>query len=126
MVGRTMERKKLLEAFESGHSEFVVVYGRRRVGKTFLVRETFDYKFSFQHTGHSTGKMPEQLLYFRESLLDAGYEDCPVLKTWHEAFRHLQKFLEARPEPRKTVFIDELPLSISGMDGQLHVGTLSL
>lgn len=117
MVGRTMERKKLLEAFESGHSEFVVVYGRRRVGKTFLVRETFDYKFSFQHTGHSTGKMPEQLLYFRESLLDAGYEDCPVLKTWHEAFRHLQKFLEARPEPRKTVFIDELPFMATHKSG---------
>ena len=45
MIGRSTESKRLQEAFESQHSEFVVVYGRRRVGKTFLVRETFDYKF---------------------------------------------------------------------------------
>jgi len=117
MIGRSTESKRLQEAFESQHSEFVVVYGRRRVGKTFLVRETFDYKFTFQHTGHSAGKMPEQLLYFRESLIDAGYVDCPMLKTWHEAFRHLQKFLESRPEPRKTVFIDELPFMATRKSG---------
>ena len=117
MVGRKTESRKLQDAFESQHSEFVVVYGRRRVGKTFLVRETFDYKFTFQHTGHSTGKMPEQLLYFRESLVDAGYADCPLLKTWHEAFRHLQKFLETRKEPRKVVFIDELPFMATRKSG---------
>jgi len=117
MVGRNLERGKLLEAFESDHSEFVVVYGRRRVGKTFLVRETFNYKFTFQHTGHSTGRMQEQLLYFRESLIDAGFTDCPILKTWHEAFRHLQKFLETRTEQRKTVFIDELPFMATRKSG---------
>ena len=117
MIGRSTESRRLREAFESQHSEFVVVYGRRRVGKTFLVRETFDYKFTFQHTGHSAGRMPEQLLYFRESLIDAGYTDCPMLKTWHEAFRHLQKFLESRSEPRKTVFIDELPFMATRKSG---------
>ena len=53
MIGRRFERERLLEKYKSGQPEFVVVYGRRRVGKTFLVRETFGDKFAFQHTGHS-------------------------------------------------------------------------
>ena len=117
MIGRKEEKRKLCEAYNSKYSEFVVIYGRRRVGKTFLVRETFDYKFTFQHTGHSKGNMQEQLLYFKESLEDAGYEDCPLLKTWHEAFRHLQKFLESRSDRRKVVFIDELPFMATHKSG---------
>ena len=117
MIGRKAEQIKLHDAYESTHSEFVVVYGRRRVGKTFLVREAFDYKFTFQHTGHSKGSMAEQLLYFKESLEDAGYSGCPLLNTWHEAFRHLQKFLESRAERRKVVFIDELPFMATHKSG---------
>lgn len=117
MIGRKVEQNRLREAFGSKLSEFVVVYGRRRVGKTFLVRETFDYKFTFQHTGHSKGNMMEQLLYFKESLEDAGYRNCPLLHTWHEAFRHLQKFLESRSERRKVVFIDELPFMATHKSG---------
>lgn len=48
MIGREFEQARLLERYKSGQSEFVVVYGRRRVGKTFLVRETFANKFAFQ------------------------------------------------------------------------------
>ena len=109
MIGRQKEQKRLMEAYNSDSSEFVVVYGRRRVGKTFLVNETFDGKFAFQHTGVTKAKMKQQLVYFRDSLEDAGYEDCPTLKTWHDAFRHLQKHLESLSEGRKVVFIDELP-----------------
>ncbi len=108
MIGRQREREVLTAAYESQRSEFVVVYGRRRVGKTFLVRETFEGRIAFQHTGHSKGKMSEQLLYFRDSLEDVGW-DCPLLKTWHDAFRQLQKFLEGQGKGRKVVFIDELP-----------------
>lgn len=51
MVGREKEQKTLINAYKSEYSQFVAVYGRRRVGKTFLIRETFDYKFTFQHAG---------------------------------------------------------------------------
>ena len=50
MVGRTSEQKMLKEVADADRSRFVVVYGRRRVGKTYLIRETFDYRFSFTHT----------------------------------------------------------------------------
>ena len=51
MIGRKREIEQLQKAYESGSSEFVAVYGRRRVGKTFLVRETFNSRFTFQHSG---------------------------------------------------------------------------
>ena len=51
LIGRKEELTKLKEAYESGYSEFIAVYGRRRVGKTFLIREAFNYNFTFSHTG---------------------------------------------------------------------------
>ena len=51
IIGRKRELAQLRNAYESEYSEFVAVYGRRRVGKTFLVREAFDYNFTFQHAG---------------------------------------------------------------------------
>ena len=51
MVGRVAEQKKLAKVMSSNESEFVAVYGRRRIGKTYLVREFFKGKFLFQHTG---------------------------------------------------------------------------
>ena len=47
LIGRTTEKEKLIKAYESEYSQFVTVYGRRRVGKTFFVRETFNYAFTF-------------------------------------------------------------------------------
>ena len=54
MVGRVEEQKLLQSLLKEDESQFVAVFGRRRVGKTFLIRESFDYKFTFQHTGIST------------------------------------------------------------------------
>lgn len=62
IIGRKPEQKELLDAVNSEYSKFVAVYGRRRVGKTFLIRETFNYSFTFQHTGLARGKMKDQLL----------------------------------------------------------------
>ena len=53
LIGRKEEIQKLKKAYASKQSEFVAIYGRRRVGKTFLVREVFDYNFTFQHAGIS-------------------------------------------------------------------------
>lgn len=51
MIGRIDEIKQLKKAYESNYSEFVTVYGRRRIGKTFLVNEVFGYKFAFHVAG---------------------------------------------------------------------------
>ena len=98
----------MLRAFDSDRSEFVVVYGRRRVGKTFLIRETFDYKFLFQHAGIAGGTMQEQLAAWNVSMTRAG-NDCKPPKNWLDAFAQLGKLIDNSPEGKKVIFIDEMP-----------------
>ena len=109
MIGRSRERKMLLDALSSDESEFVAVYGRRRVGKTYLVRETFGGKFAFEHTGVKNGLGAVQLARFRKSLVDQGHGNCPELKNWFDAFDNLKVVIRAGSEGRKVVFIDEIP-----------------
>lgn len=69
MIGRKNEQKRLKAALTKDEAQLVAVYGRRRIGKTFLVRETFGEKFYFQHAGLAQGSLSEQLAAFRDSLL---------------------------------------------------------
>ena len=109
IIGRKEEQQILHSAAQSENSEFVAVYGRRRVGKTYLIRETFGYKFTFQHTGLAKGNTKEQLFSFAISLRDAGYDDCPIPKSWLEAFSLLSTYLKNSTDEKKIVFLDELP-----------------
>ena len=109
MIGRKDEINRLNRAFESGESEFVTIYGRRRIGKTFLVNETFGDRMSFRHAGVKNGTRAQQLEQFRFSLCRQGRWDCPKLKSWMEAFFELECLLESMPEGRKVVFLDEMP-----------------
>ena len=109
MIGRVKEYNRLMEAYESKDSELVAVYGRRRVGKTFLVRETFGQDFTFQHTGVKNGAGTVQLSRFRQSLVEQGHPACPELKNWFEAFDNLKVVIKAGTADRKVVFIDEVP-----------------
>ena len=68
IVGRENEIKELDNYFKSGKSEFIVVYGRRRVGKTFLIREFFNNDFTFAHTGLANTQTSIQLTEFNKSL----------------------------------------------------------
>lgn len=109
ITGRKKEQKELKGLLKSGQSEFVAVYGRRRIGKTFLIRETFNYKFTFQHIGILDASLPEQLKEFRQSLKNYGLEKCPMPRTWNDAFHLLEKLLSASTDKVKLVFIDEMP-----------------
>ena len=61
MIGREKEQRVLRELAESDHSQLAVVYGRRRVGKTYMIRETFQYRFTFSHTGVEGGTAEDEL-----------------------------------------------------------------
>ena len=108
-IGREFEQKQLLDMLESSESEFCVVYGRRRVGKTYLIRETFHYQFAFQHTGMARATTRQQLTAWRDSLRQAGMKKCTIPSNWLEAFGMLQTYLDQLPSGKKVVFIDELP-----------------
>ena len=110
MIGRENEQRELLEALSSDEAQLIAVYGRRRVGKTFLVRETFKDRFYFQHAGLAHGAMAEQLAAFRASLVRSGMRDVPLIRNWREAFGALESFIVSGGTRRKkVVFIDEMP-----------------
>ena len=104
IIGREKEQRELLGLLEKEESQFCAVYGRRRVGKTYLVRETFNYNFCFQYTGVAKGTLRQQLMSFRNSLLTAGMAKCPTLKTWIEAFELLKELISMYPAGKKVLF----------------------
>ena len=119
MVGREKEIQLLKNACVSGKAELIAVYGRRRIGKTYLVHNTFNDSFAFSHTGLSPIELSKQspreilasqLTAFRNSLIYYGY-DCPAIANWLDAFLQLELFLKPRLEERKPIiiFFDELP-----------------
>ncbi|MCQ2053566.1 MAG: AAA family ATPase, partial [archaeon] len=109
--------KMLRDLQKSNKAQFVVVYGRRRVGKTFLIDEALQGCITFRHAGLSplsdTGKknlMPEQLLQFYHSLLLQGMKRSHVPSSWLEAFFMLETHLQQIDNGEKqVVFLDELP-----------------
>lgn len=109
MIGRKKEQDRIMECIQADRSRLIVVYGRRRVGKTFLIRESFDYKFTFTHTGLEKGGYREQLSEFWHSLKRQWKADCRMPSSWSDAFELLKDAVSESTDARKTIFIDELP-----------------
>lgn len=117
IVGRQTEIVELEKLYHSDRPEFVAVYGRRRVGKTFLIKQALKGRITFQHTGVSPidqdsdrGQMRMQLESFYYALLNQGLEGYKPPKTWMEAFFLLEQLLQNLDNgERQVVFIDELP-----------------
>ena len=107
IIGRQEELLMLKEAYISRYSEFVAVYGRRRVGKTFMVREFFNYQFTFQHAGLAKEGMRKQLVAFRDSLIEAGLDGYDTPKDWLEAFNGLKTLIRSSRKKKKVIFLDE-------------------
>jgi len=117
IIGREKEYAKLQAIHGSGKPELVVVKGRRRIGKTYLVNNTFRDNFTFKHTGispvdmgeNSDSKIAQQLDGFYLSLRRYGYKGKKPAN-WLDAFFLLEKLLESKDDgKRQVVFIDELP-----------------
>lgn len=109
LIGREKEIKTLQQAYHSEYSEFVAVYGRRRIGKTFLIRETFNYQFAFQHTGVYKESLKKQLRNFRDALRMSGMKKAKIPTDWNDAFFQLAQFIKENKEEKKVIFIDEIP-----------------
>ncbi len=111
IIGREAEFEKLSDYMNSGKSEFITIYGRRRVGKTFLVHSYFKGKFDFYATGVIDGTYQVEMEAFHTSLVRFGYTGDRA-STWIEAFTQLADLLERKSRSRKrriVVFLDELP-----------------
>lgn len=108
MVGRRKEIDILERMYDSDESEFVALYGRRRVGKTYLVRETFEERLTFSFSGYANVGLKVQLRNFSRALEDYGVRG-KAPKTWEEAFEGLRRVVELSHQKKKVLFIDELP-----------------
>lgn len=110
LIGRKQEQEELRRLTDSCQAEFVAIYGRRRVGKTFLVRSFFHDNFTFYTAGIARGTRKEQLRHFSEAM----HEQCASLpettaEDWYEIFKRLRVVISKSRQRRKVVFLDELP-----------------
>lgn len=108
LIGREKEKRELTRLKGSSQAEFVVLYGRRRVGKTFLVRSFFEDKFTFYCSGLAKGSRKQQLSNFGKQLSKYnGLDSTP--KDWFEAFDRMKEIISRSRQRRKVVFLDEVP-----------------
>ena len=108
VIGREEETRRINEYIESNRSEFIAVYGRRRVGKTFLVRNIIAGKASFAMSGMDNVTLREQLTNFDIALHQHGF-DTTGSTSWIDAFNKLEQYLDGLKQTVKIVFIDEMP-----------------
>ncbi len=112
IIGRRKELAALERAYQDNESQFITVYGRRRVGKTYLIREFFKEKdCHFLHvTGRPHGKLRDQLEHFIEAVSKTFFNRAPLKtpKNWKEAFKFLTEHIE-KIDGKIVIFLDELP-----------------
>ena len=110
MIGRQSEITLLENKFKSESADFVALFGRRRVGKTYLVRSVFKERITFQLTGLANATLSQQLINFQIAVNEIKtIEEQSIPKTWIEAFQQLKKIIDADTSSKKVIFIDELP-----------------
>lgn len=110
VIGRIREIKELDRLLGSEEAEFLALYGRRRVGKTFLVREHFRKQLCFELAGIKDGTLKEQLANFHRQLSERSRKRHPSPASWQEAFEQMAEYLGSlRGSGKRVIFLDELP-----------------
>lgn len=114
IISRTREKQELQEALESNNAEFLVAYGRRRVGKTFLITNFFESKdcMFFNIVGIKDGLLEEQLAEFAKAIGETFYSGATIAtpKTWMKAFEELNNAIKNISKDKTVVlFFDEFP-----------------
>jgi uncharacterized protein len=112
IIGRKHETAELAYIYESNKAELVAVIGRRRVGKTYLIRNYFAGNISFEYTGIYKGSLQEHMHRFAKNIGSYFYQNKSIAipKNWYQAFDMLQAAIQKmRSKKKKVIFLDELP-----------------
>lgn len=112
LIGRKQEKETFKHCLSGTESKLIALYGRRRVGKTFLVRNYFQSKIEFEVAGLHNAEMKDQLEHFASTLAKYGWLEAGIHtpKSWKAAFDMLERFLDSlKGHQKKVIFLDELP-----------------
>lgn len=109
IIGREREIEILEELYDSGKAELIAVYGRRRVGKTFLVKSMFMDQLDYFVTGKYHGSRKDELAVFHDQLVQYSGLSYPNPENWKQAFDQLRHYIESLQKKRIVIFIDEMP-----------------
>ena len=121
IIGREEEKSLLAHLIQSGDSELVAVYGRRRVGKTFLIHNVFQKQLVFEFSGIHNATLNQQLENFSQALSKVT-GNLPLAKpgSWIQAFGMLTDYLTPLiVKERKVIFFDEFPWANTPRSGFL-------
>ena len=122
LIGRIKECECLDDCMQKTGAQLIVIYGRRRVGKTFLINEYFQNQFAFKLTGAYNQKRLFQLRNFTNELIRRSGKNWKTPKDWLDAFNNLRQYLEQLPaEEKQVVFFDEVPWLDTNKSGFLPV-----
>ncbi len=110
IIGRIPELKQLEQLLESPDAELLAIYGRRRVGKTFLIRNAYEKQLVFEFSGAHNASLRTQLAVFGQAMSKATGFHIAAPANWMQAFDQLRILLEPKlKKQKKVVFIDEFP-----------------
>ncbi|OFY88612.1 MAG: hypothetical protein A3K10_15520, partial [Bacteroidetes bacterium RIFCSPLOWO2_12_FULL_31_6] len=112
MIGREYEIERLEASLKTNESELIAVYGRRRIGKTYLIRSTYEKHICFEVTGLYDENKNKQLEVFHDELKrrSESFKKTKIPVNWHDAFEMLKTYIEQlKGSKKKIIFIDELP-----------------
>lgn len=114
LIAREEEVRILENLYHSGKPEFLALYGRRRVGKTYLIRKFFENKEAvfFNATGSKNGKMAEQITHFTDQISHVFYDGVSLQpqQTWDKTFRLLTTIIQKQTSDKPIIlFLDEIP-----------------
>lgn len=112
LIGRNREKATFKHCLESTESKLIALYGRRRVGKTFLVRHYFKSQIRFEVAGLHAGELKDQLTHFASTLAKYGWQEAALHppSSWKQAFDLLERYIESiNDRQKKVIFLDELP-----------------
>jgi len=111
IIGRNLEQSILQEAIESNKSELIALYGRRRIGKTYLIREYYKKNLVFEISGLFGGTLKDQLENFNKEIKNRTKSfESETAESWFQAFTMLELYLgKLKTGSKKVIFIDEFP-----------------
>ena len=109
IIGRKTQMRELQRYYNSNQPELIIVYGRCRVGKTYLIKEFFENKFAFYFTGTVSAANAENLANFDKAIVEFGGASARASANWGDAFDKLKTLLAKKNDSRKVVFFDEMP-----------------